>query len=212
MQYFYYATLLISLVLMGCSGEQLPNGFYVSRADGLCYICSQSGTVVVDSNIIDYDIESSKVIGRLGTGLSFELDTESSTTTYSNGVAIKDGNNVVIDVLPNGYSLYSGGNHKHICTPRANFLIGHSRLRDVIADKEVVWAVNFDGQLMFLDTSSGECKIQIYGGKVSGTVWATSSVTNPIVERNVPPPPNAALWERAFSNGGTLKDKSPASD
>ena len=205
MKHQYYTIFLIGLLLLGCGAERLPNGFYVGRADGRCYICSDSGTVVVDSNIEEYKIQGSEVTGGLTTGVSFMLDTESSTTTYSNGVEITRGNHVSTRQLPKGYLLYSGGNHEYICTPRSNFLIGHSRLRDVIVDEEVVWAINFDGQLMFLNTSNGECKIQINGGRELGTVWATTSVTNPIVERNVPPPPNVAVWEDAFVNRVTIK-------
>ena len=201
---------LFALLALGCGTERLPNGFYVFRFDGQCCICSDSGTVVVDSSIAEYKIQGSEVTGGLTTGISFVLDTESATTSYSNGVEITRGNHVAIRELPNGYLLRSGGNHEYICTPRSNFLIGRSRLRDVIVDEYSVWAINFDGQMMCLDTSNGECKMQINGGNASGPIWATSTVTNPIVERNVPPPQNSEVWRDAFAARTTNNMSNPA--
>lgn len=174
----FFKVLIVATVtfLAGCQNRSLPNGcsLFSSSREARC-IVSPDGIVVVDQHVTDWRTKKNgEVIGSLSSGILFSLDTKTLVTTYSNGVITTKGDAVKIRNLPNGYSLYSGGNHLYISTPR-EFSIGHTRLKEgVRVSGSDVFCVNQAGHRMFLNTLTGDCRLEVPGR--GRTVWATATV------------------------------------
>ena len=108
----------------------------------------------------------------MSNGVTFTLDTTTSTTTYSNGIQITDGKPVKIDDLPNGFELFSSGNSKHVISPYGHFLIGPVDAVDVwVDDDNTVICVDDRGMRYEIDTTTNYCKFQIKGK--NGVKWVT---------------------------------------
>ena len=154
--------------------RSLPNGCTVKYANSSqCYIADRNYRVVVDSHIIEKSLKIDSgylVTGKLASGVSFTLDTRTSTTKYSNGVSTIDGKPSKIKDLPNGYTLLSSGNHLRIAKPDS-LSTGLINLRSVnFNDEGLVYGLQKNGLKFQIDTKIHEISFQIR--RKNGIIWA----------------------------------------
>ena len=173
------ALLVIPLLLVGsCCAlmtytRSLPNGHSIQYANNSsCFIINRDYRVVVDDHIVSWAVDGPIVRGTMANGVKFDLDTNSSTATYSNGVTTSNGDAVKVRDLPNGYTLWSNGNSEHIIEPRTHFLVGPPEVSNVKTNDAVITGTDYRGMQFEIDTKSGLYKFRLL--LMDGTIgWAT---------------------------------------
>lgn len=150
--------------------RSLPNGCKIEYANSKqCFISNRADRVVVDSHILEssVEVEGGRLVkGKLSSGISFVLDTRTSTTKYSNGIVTINGEPEILRDLPNGYTVSSTGNQ--ISLLNSNFqtvgLVGE--IAEVsIQDERMIVGVFRDGLKFDINSNTDEIRFQMRKGK-----------------------------------------------